>query len=419
MSEYCTYYVGIDWGRKFHQVCVLDREGQRIAQRNFQHQAEPVCEMARWLLERVEHKVEHLKVGLEIPTGSLVCALQSFGLTLWSINPKQSSRFRDRFSVAGAKDDQRDAQVIASALRTDSHAFREVPALIEEQRTMRCLVHCRERLIQQKVKLSNQLKELISDYFPALFEATENMAENWFLSLLQQAPTPHQAQKLTRGKLQKLLKEHRIRRLDAAELQRILRQPVFPGVDPMAPPEAIEVTILVSQLQLLLSQIKDVERQMDALMQRWERTQTATPTHESDSDSVRDVDILRSLPGVGRCVSTALLSEAATALEQRDYRALRTLSGVAPVTQRSGKKRIVCQRRAVNVLMQNALYHWTRIACQHDAVCKQKYHSLRARGKTRGQALRCVGDRLLKVLCTMLENNTLYEPRPPKIDCAA
>ena len=48
------------------------------------------------------------------------------------------------------------------------------------------------------------------------------------------------------------------------------------------------------------------------------------------------------------------------------------------------------------------------------ALCKQKYDRLKACGKTHGQALRCVGDRLLKVLCKMLQNNTLNEPKPPE-----
>ena len=99
--------------------------------------------------------------------------------------------------------------------------------------------------------------------FPALLENVEDVAQSWFLSLLQQARTLHQAQRMTRTELQKLLKEHRIRRFDADALLPILRQQMFPGVDPMAPPEAIEIAVLVPQLQLTLSKIKNLERQMD------------------------------------------------------------------------------------------------------------------------------------------------------------
>ena len=335
-------------------------------------------------------------------------------MTLWSISTKQSSRFRDRFSVAGAKDDRRDAQVTASVLGTDQHAYREVPALTKEQRIMRRLVHCRGRLIRQKVKLSNQLKELLCNCFPALSAAAEDVVQSWFLSFLEQAPIPHQAQKMTSSELQNLLKKHRIRRLDADVLQQILRQQVFAGVDPMVSPETIEFTVLVPQLQLVLLQIKDIERQIDAAFEpRCQPAQQAQYA-ETDSGLNSDLEILRSMLGVGKNVSSVLCSEASVVLERRDYQALRTLSGVAPVTQHSGKKTIVRQRRAVNNLMKNALYHWARVACQHDALCKQKFDRLEARGKTHGQALRCVGERLFKVLCTILQNNNLYEPKPPE-----
>ena len=42
------------------------------------------------------------------------------GFDVHAINPKQMDRFRDRFSLAGAKDDSRDAEVMASSLRTDA-----------------------------------------------------------------------------------------------------------------------------------------------------------------------------------------------------------------------------------------------------------------------------------------------------------
>ena len=45
--------------------------------------------------------------------------------------------------------------------------------------------------------------------------------------------------------------------------------------------------------------------------------------------------------GSGPVTLAALLTEAAGPISRRDYTALRTLSGVAPVTKRSGKSCIV------------------------------------------------------------------------------
>jgi hypothetical protein len=67
-------------------------------------------------------------VAIEVPHGPVVDALLDRGFAVRAINPKQLDRLRDRFSVAGAKDDRRDARVAASGLRTDSHLFRPVLA---------------------------------------------------------------------------------------------------------------------------------------------------------------------------------------------------------------------------------------------------------------------------------------------------
>ena len=56
------------------------------------------------------------------------------------------------------------------------------------------------------------------------------------------------------------------------------------------------------------------------------------------------VTILASFPGVGRIVLATLLAEALDPLQRRDYHALRCLFGVAPVTWRSGKSKIVIRR---------------------------------------------------------------------------
>src|SRR5271157_3290501 len=74
-------------------------------------------------------------VAIEAPHGPVVEILLERRFQVDAVNPKQLDRFRDRFTVAGAKDDRRDAYVLADALRTDRHCFRrltvEDPVVIE------------------------------------------------------------------------------------------------------------------------------------------------------------------------------------------------------------------------------------------------------------------------------------------------
>ena len=84
-----------------------------------------------------------------------------------------------------------------------------------------------------------------------------------------------------------------------------------------------------------------------------------------------------SLPGVGRTVLATLLAEASDPLRRRDYHALRCLCGVAPVTRSSGNRCIVVRRLAAHRRLNNAVYHWSRVAVQHDRICRAKYDALR------------------------------------------
>jgi transposase len=100
------------------------------------------------------------------------------------------------------------------------------------------------------------------------------------------------------------------------------------------------------------------------------------------------VELLLSLPGVGRLVTATLLAEAASLLAERDYQGLRSYAGVAPVTRQSGKKAAVLMRYGCNLRLRNALYHWSRVSMQHDPRSREHYHRLRNKGHSHGRTLR-------------------------------
>jgi transposase len=131
---------------------------------------------------------------------------------------------------------------------------------------------------------------------------------------------------------------------------------------------------------------------------------------EAPSGEPRDVAILKSFPGIGRITLATLLAEASAPLRRRDHHALRTLTGVAPVTKRSGKSHIVIMRYAAHRRLRNAVYHWARVAIQHDPRSHARYAALRRRGHSHGRALRGVADRLLALACTLLQQQTLFDP---------
>ena len=134
VDETTRWFAGIDWGSEQHHACLLDAAGKVVGEWAFAHGGAGLAALCDWLVS-MAGEPGTVAVAIEVPHGPVVDALLDRGFAVHAINPKQLDRWRDRFSVAGAKDDRRDARVAASGLRTDPHLFRPVqagdPAVIE------------------------------------------------------------------------------------------------------------------------------------------------------------------------------------------------------------------------------------------------------------------------------------------------
>jgi transposase len=406
MSDQTEWYAAVDWASASHHVFLADGDGRRLGERTFEHSGEGLAAMAAWLMAAsgaVEAGQVH--VAIEVPHGPVVETLLERGFKVHAINPKQMDRFRDRFSPAGAKDDSRDAQVMASALRTDAHCFRPLvvadPVVVELREWSRIA----EDLGREITRLTNRFRNQLWRYYPAMLDLEANLEAEWLLELWELVPTPDKAARVRERTIAGLLKRHRIRRLDAAQVLAVLRQPPIKVGAGTAEAASAHIAMLIASIRLANRQLKQAHHQLDALTARLIPTEEAEPGQPKQ----RDVEILASLPGVGRIVLATLLAEGSDALQRRDYAALRSLAGVAPVTKRSGKSWIVIRRQAYQHRLANAVYHWARVAMQHDPTSRAKYAALRSRGHSHGRALRSVADRLLNVACAMLRSGTTFD----------
>lgn len=407
--SYDRVFAGIDWSMDTNEVCVIDASGAVLAQKSFEHSPTGLERLAEQLLEAGGGEMERVSVAIEVPHGPVVELLMERGARVFSINPKQLDRFRDRFTVAGAKDDRLDARVLADSLRTDERHYRELeptePLVVELREHSR--IHT--ELQRDKVRLGNRLREQLRRYYPQFLDAVPALDRLWALALLKLVPTPRAARQAKMGDVRAVLKAHRSRQ-DARALLDALRQPAFKVAAGTVEAASAHVGVEVARLRLVVELIRDCRRELDALTARLIAEPAAGPEGESGQRREQhDLETLLSFPGAGRIVGAALLAEASRLVRERDYHGLRTLSGMAPVTRRSGRMHSVRYRRACNPRLRDAMYHWARVACQVDAVWKDRYATLRAAGHSHGRALRTVGDRLLRVLCAVLSSGARYD----------
>lgn len=402
------FFAGVDWGRSFHEACVTDADGEVLGQRRFDHGGEGLAEMARWMLSAAGVDAARIGVSIETPRGPVVATLVAQGFAVYSINPKQLDRYRDRFTMAGSKDDRLDARVLAETVRLDRGRLRPVAPQAHESERLRGCSRLYAELTAEKTRLVNQLRGVLWEYYPQFLKLSDDPGRSWVLQLWRLAPTPERGRRIRKGTVEKLLKKNRIRSVTADAVKAHLSTQAVAAAPGAVESAVFQISSIIERLELVNRQLKNCTGELDRLIGAYDES-LKDSEDIADQGRQRDVEILTSIPGVGRVVLATLLAEASDMLHERDYNALRTFGGVAPVTRRSGKSLLVHRRLSANGPLRNALYHWARTAVQHDPVSRAKYERLRAAGHGHARSLRSVADRLLKVACTMLHNQETFK----------
>jgi hypothetical protein len=121
-----TFVIGIDLGNEEHSICIIAADGRVVKERVVDNDATTL----RVIMDQIgDCPPQSVDVAVEDMRVALVDALLGYGFNVFTLSPKQLDRFRDRTSISGAKDDRRDAFVLASSLRSDRHLFRQAELL--------------------------------------------------------------------------------------------------------------------------------------------------------------------------------------------------------------------------------------------------------------------------------------------------
>jgi len=399
--------VGVDWGTQEMSVCALDETRQRVFERDVPRTGEEIAALVDKLLSLVDDEPSRLSVGLEMPRAAVIEAFLGRGVSVYAINPKQLDRFRDRHTVAGAKDDALDAFVIADSLCTDEHLYRRIRAEGDDIVLLRERSRAYEALTEQAIALAGQLRALLLRYYREILDLNRPLHETpWLWRLIEVAPTPH---RLRAGKTTTLIKrlEKKKTKLPTdihARLEKVRQGkplPVTRGTMNALRERALRMLPLIRAVH---RERKQCLRDLDQLVEQL--------ASDDESEGPTDMAIIRSIPGIGTRIAAVLFAEANAAVKDRDLESLRRLTGVAPVSRRSGGRRktpVVSMRRASHQRLMNAAHQWASVAIQYDPRARALYDRQRAKGNGFARALRSVADRMLAVLVAALRDRALYD----------
>jgi len=387
-------FAGIDWAADEHAVCVIDDVG-RVAERfTISHTADGFERLVRRLARHGEPA--ELAVAIERPDGRLVDRLLDAGHPVVPVKTTAIKAWREAEVGSGAKSDPGDAQVIADYLRLRRHDLRSLRPFSEETRALRAVVRTRTDLVDARVAAGNQLAAMLTAFWPGAGELFADVWSEIALAFLWLYPTPAAAAHLCEGRMAGFLRKHGYsgRRSPAELLARLRTAPAgLPdGPESEARRDAVLATIRV--VRALNRSIKDLDRAVVAHL-----------------DEHPDAIVFRSLPRAGQVNAAQMLAEWGDCREAYDDpEAIAALSGMAPVTRRSGKHLAVGFRWACNTRFRNAIATFADNSRHASPWAAQVYRAAMGRGADHPHAVRILARAWIRVIYRCWVDQVAYDP---------
>ena len=386
-----AYFVGFDWARDHHCVVVVDRGGRIVEEFEVSHTAEGWLELDRRLAAR-----QPLAVAVETSSGAAVDQLLQREYTVYPVNPVASQSYRERKVPSGTKTDHHDGWASADALRMDGRSWKPLRPMDPLSLQLRLLCKDEVDLIEQRTQLVNQLQQALVEYYPAALEAFEDWTLGFSWEFILAFPTPDLLVQAGQRRWQSFLHTHRLWRPGTQDrrLEIFGRADRFQGSAPVVKAKAQLAVSLCKLLRTLEQQLAEYRRQIAALFQ-------SHPDHE----------LFGSLPGAGAVLAPRLLAAVGADLERYggELEVLQAFAGTAPISFASGKVSKARIRWRCDKFLRATVHLWAECFWKYSSWGAVYYRQKRRESKTHACALRCLGQRLLKILFRMILDHKPYD----------
>jgi transposase len=385
-----THYAGFDWAKDHHVVVVVNGQGHIVADFEFEHSLEGWQSFAdktsAW---------PNLAVAIETSQGAAVDQLLQRQYTIYPVNPVAAQSYRERKAPSGTKTDHIDAWALADALRADGHGWKALQPLDPLTQQLRLLCRDEVSLIEQRTALVNQLQQALLEYYPAALAAFDDWTDSFTWDFILEFPTPDALVKAGKRRWEKFLHTHKLWRPETVEkrLELFAKADQFKASDPIVRAKSQLAVSLCKLLRTLRQQLDLYRKQIAALFEEH-------PDH----------DLFGSLPGAKKVLAPRLL--AAIGGDPTRYgsqEVLQCLAGTAPVSYQSGKINKVHVRWSCDKFLRHTIHLWADCFRRASAWGQAYYQKKRDEGMSHACALRCLGQRLLKIVFRMISDKKPYD----------
>jgi transposase len=386
--------IGLDWADTHHDLWLQPAALSKPEHILLEQQPQA---LHHWMAQiRARFKNQPVAFAIETSRGPVIAALLEYDfVTVFPVNPKALSSYRESFRVSGAKDDRSDARLLEQYLR---HYLDQLKPLCPDTpltRQLAGLVEKRRSLVDARSHLVNQLHAELKMYYPLAEILLDDLTVPMAAAFLKKWPSLAALQKSGPAKMRAFFHAHncRSRKKMEARLQALAAAQPLTTDTALIFPASLKVQGLAAMLQGLHPAIAVFD----------EEIQKAFDAHP-------DAPLFRSFPGAGPALAPRLLVAFGT---QRDRFAsaqdLQQLFGIAPVRKASGKSQTIHMRYRCPKFGRQSFHENAGQALKTEPWARA-YYAQQRRAKKHHTAVRALAFKLIRIYFACWQQRKPYNP---------
>lgn len=387
-------FVGLDWADQQHAVCLQEAENSSRETSMLDQTPEGLQAWVQQLRTRFGGRP--VAVAVEQARGALIYALMHVDfLHLYPVNPQTLAKLRKAFYPSGAKDDPGDAGLLLEVLLNHRQHLRVWVPDDVLTRSIQLLTEGRRKLVGERTALTNQLTAVLKMYYPQALDWFGDLHTLRACAFLQRWPSLQQQKAATASAVRKFYQNQGYRGEDKLKqlIEDMRQAQPLTGDEAVILASTMMVHALVKQIPVLTESIEEYDRKIAALFN----------AHD-------DSTLFGSFPGAGPTLAPRLLAVFGSDRSRFEYAAeVQQLSGVAPVTEKSGKACWVHWRFACSKFLRQSLHEFAGQSIQKSTWARAYYDQQRHRGTSHQAALRALAFKWIRIIFRCWKDRTPYD----------
>jgi len=393
-----SFLIGVDVSKEWFSVAGIDSEGNEFFSRSYSMDSSGFDEFLKTITFHCEDLSKGI-VGME-STGCYHINLYSFLISRQIrtivINPLLIANYA-KLSLRKTKTDKKDAGTIARFLLDHRQEVSQV-SVTQDLQDLRDLSRERESLCHLIAATKVEIKRVLRTIFPEL-ESMGSLYTRSMIRFLQEYPSARLVRAAKPKAIAKALKSPFVGNKLTLTAEEILKA-AQNSVGTVSPAKEIIVRGKIATLLHLQERLAEVTKLLTDLCQ---------------STKLEDLDILRSIKGVGPATAAPFLAEMGEVKNYSSHKKIIAYAGIDPSVHESGQFIGMSKlSKRGNRHLRRVIYLMTASVVSQNVFFKAYFLRRKREGLPSQKALFATAHKLIRVIFAMLSQRTYFQVKEAK-----